>query len=195
MLSKKSIRGVVFGGLVVVATAGGAAAQSAGGAPQPGATEAGAAAVGRQVSLTPQEEVTEAAAILSRMESSRGMVRRALEQARAERDVVKVLCLNDKLTQIDVVIRSSMDRKATLETAAARNDVDLANHSFTLLTIFRQRVENVTTEANACIGSDPIEIDDSSVRVTDENDLKEDPSEYPSSDVFIEVPSCSSCFK
>ncbi|MFO0592183.1 MAG: hypothetical protein U0441_31860 [Polyangiaceae bacterium] len=190
MLSRKSIRGVVFGGLVVVATAGVAAAQS-GGAAQPD----GAASVARQVSLTPQEQVKEAAAMLARMESSRSVVRHELETARAERDVVKVLCLNDKLTQIDVIIRSANERRASLESAAARSDVDLANHSFTLLSIFRQRVEAVSAEANACIGTGPYTIDESSVRVTDENDMKEDPSEYPSSDVFIEVPSCSSCFK
>ena len=41
-------------------------------------------------------------------------VRRMLEQARAQRDVVKTLCLNDKLNQIDVAIalRARSSRRA-----------------------------------------------------------------------------------
>ena len=36
--------------------------------------------------------------------------------------------------------------------AVLRNDVELANHEFTILTVLRQRVEQLTSEANQCIG-------------------------------------------
>lgn len=190
MLSKRSFGVVLVGGLSQLASAGVAEAQD-GGAGQAEAS----AGVARQVTLSPQEQASQAESIVTRMEATRGAVRRQLEGARAERDVVKVLCLNDKLNQIDVTIRSARERKGALEAAAQRNDVDLATHEFTILSILRQRADQLTTEANQCIGSDPLVVDDVAVKVIDENPMKEDPSEYPSSDVVIEVPSCSSCFK
>jgi hypothetical protein len=77
-----------------------------------------------------------------------------LEQARSERDVVKTLCLNDKLSQMDVSIRSAKDRKAALAIAAGRNDQELCNHEFTILTVLRQRHDQLSAEANQCIGQE-----------------------------------------
>src|SRR6266850_354446 len=82
----------------------------------------------RQVNLSPQEQLAQADAFVARMGVTGGSVRRMLEQARSQRDVVKTLCLNDKLNQIDVAIRSAQDRRAALEQANIRKDPDLSNH-------------------------------------------------------------------
>lgn len=190
MLSRRLLGVVVIGGVSLLIGTGIAAAQ-AGGQPPPDAS----AGVARQVTLSPQEQVAQADGFVTRMESTRNSVRRQLETARAQRDVVKVLCLNDKLNQIDVAIRSAKERKAALEAAASRNDADLSNHEFTILTVLRQRTDQLTAEANQCIGEEGVSIDEAAVSVTVEDIPKEDPSEYPSSDIVIEVPSCSSCFK
>jgi hypothetical protein len=68
--------------------------------------------------------------------------------------VVKSLCLSDKLSQIDVAARSARDRQAALQAAAQRNDLELSNHEFTMLTVLRQRAEQLTAEANQCLGED-----------------------------------------
>ena len=104
--------------------------------------------------LSPQDELAEANATIARMEQASGTVRRQLEQARAARDVVKTLCLNDKLSQIDVTTRSARDRLAALQSAVERNDVESANHHFSILTAHRQHAEQVTAEANQCIGEE-----------------------------------------
>src|SRR6187551_3456313 len=83
-----------------------AQAQAQPAAPPPDAS----AGLARQVNLSPQEELNQSDAFLGRMESARSTVRRQLETARAQRDVVKTLCLNDKLNQIDVAIRSARER-------------------------------------------------------------------------------------
>ena len=88
------------------------------------------------------------------MEQASGNVRRQLEAARAARDVVKTLCLNDKLSQIDVATRSAKDRRQSLQLAIGRNDSELGNHEFTILTVLRQRTEQLTAEANQCIGEE-----------------------------------------
>jgi di/tripeptidase len=134
----------------VLAVAGSATAQPASVAP------AADAQVGfqRRVQLSPQDEITEANAAVMRMEQASAMVRRQLEQARAARDVVKTLCLNDKLSQIDVTTRSARDRQAALVSSVARNDVEGANHHFSILTAHRQHAEQVTAEANQCVGEE-----------------------------------------
>jgi hypothetical protein len=190
MLSRRLLGVVLVGGLSLLIGTGIAAAQAGG--PTPPDASAG---VARQVTLSPQEQVAQAEGFVARMESTRNSVRRQLETARTQRDVVKVLCLNDKLNQIDVAIRSARERKQALESAAQRNDADLANHEFTILTVLRQRTDQLTAEANQCIGEEGVSIDDAAVHVTVEDIPKEDPSEYPTSDIVIDVPSCSSCFK
>jgi hypothetical protein len=88
------------------------------------------------------------------MEQVATTVRHQLEQARAAHDVVKTLCLNDKLSQIDVAIRSARDRQQALQAAAQRNDVEMANHEFTILTVLNQRAVQQGAQANQCIGEE-----------------------------------------
>jgi hypothetical protein len=154
------------------------------------------AGLARQVTLSPAEQLAQSETFLARMDSARTVVRKQLETARAERDVVKTLCLNDKLNQIDVALRSARERKQGLELAVNRNDVDLASHEFTILTVLRQRSEQLTAEANQCIGKEAGFIGDSAVTSTiDPNLPDEDPSEYPTTAIIAEPPACSSCFK
>ncbi len=160
--------------------------------PPPDAT----AGLSRQVNLTPAEQLAQSDGMLSRMESSRSTVRRMLEQARAARDVVKTLCLNDKLNQIDVAIRSARERRQGLELAANRKDADLSSHEFTILSVLRQRSDQLSAEANQCIGQEAGFVGDSAVTSTIDPGMPgEDPSEYPSTDIIVEPPACSSCFK
>ena len=150
----------------------------------------------RQVTLTPAEQLAQCDTFLARMDSARNAVRRQLETARSQRDVVKTLCLNDKLTQIDVAIRSARERRQGLELAVNRHDVDLSTHEFTILAVLRQRTDQLTTEANQCIGQEAGFIGDSAVTSTiDPNLPKEDPSDFPVNNFVVEPPACSSCFQ
>ncbi len=176
----------------------GGAAGAAGGAGNaaPGAD----AQVGfqRRAQLTPQDQVIEGDRGLARMEGASSGIRRQLEQARAARDVVKTLCLNDKLSQADVAIRSAKDRHGSLKTAAARNDVELSNHEFTILTVLRQRAEQLTAEANQCIGEESAFVGETKISTTVDPSLPStDETELPSTDptIFGEVPKCTSCFR
>jgi hypothetical protein len=105
------------------------------------------------------------------MEQASGTVGRMLAQARTARDIVKTLCLNDKLSQIDVAIRSAKDRKIALQAAVARNDQELSNHEFTILTVLRQRGEQLSAEANQCIGEEAAFIGATNVSSTVDNTL------------------------
>jgi hypothetical protein len=172
---------VTFRWIAIVASsfcfAGSATAQQAAG----GAN--GQVGFERRPQLSPQEELAQSDVILRRVDSAAGTVRRQLESARAARDVVKTLCLNDKLSQIDVANRSGRDRQSALQAAAQRNDAELANHEFTILTVLRQRVEELTAEANQCIGEEMTWLGQTEVVTTiDPNLPGVDTTEYPGSD-------------
>ncbi len=140
---------------VVIAASGSATAQSpASSSASP--TSPANAQVGfeRRPQLTLQDELSQADTTMSRMNLAAATVRRQLDSARQARDVVKSLCLSDKLSQIDVAARSARDRQAALQAAAQRNDLELSNHEFTMLTVLRQRTEQLTAEANQCLGED-----------------------------------------
>jgi hypothetical protein len=104
--------------------------------------------------LTPQQMLEEANALITKMLGASGTVRRQLEKARTSRDVVKTLCLNDKLSQVDVTTRSAQDRQAALQSAISRGDIEGAHHHFNILTAHSQHSQQVTSEANQCVGEE-----------------------------------------
>jgi hypothetical protein len=131
----------------LVLAAGTAAAQGGAG---------GSAQVGfeRSPRLSPQEEVTQGELIFSKIEHTSAVIRKQLDTARQARDVVKSLCLSDKLSQVDVAGRSAKDRQSALEAAVQRADAELANHEFTIISVLGQRVTQLMAEANQCIGEE-----------------------------------------
>jgi hypothetical protein len=148
--NRKSVGWAAIVGALVLGAAGSATAQ--GGA----AGTAADAQVGfqRKQQLSPQDELAQADSVLTRMDQASGTVRRQLERARTARDVVKSLCLNDKLSQIDVAARSAKDRQGALQAAVQRNDAELSNHEFTIMTVLKQRAEQLAAEANQCLGEE-----------------------------------------
>ena len=165
-------------------------------APDPAEGSAETSAAPRAADMTLEQQQQQVTAYLSEMESVRSRVRRELERARRERDVVKTLCLNDKLNQVDVALRSAGERKRAHELAAKRGDSDLANHEFTILTVLHQRVLQLDTEANQCIGKEVSFIGETSVKHSLDGEMApEDPSEYPSTPILIQTPHCASCFR
>ena len=56
----------------------------------------------REVDLPPEQQLSLAHGYIAKMDQSTTTVRAALEQAREAKDVVKTLCLNDKLNQIEI---------------------------------------------------------------------------------------------
>jgi hypothetical protein len=63
-------------------------------------------------------------------------------------------CLNDKLSQIDVAMRSAREREASLRGAFGGFDDGLGKHEFTIIEVLRQRVEQIGAEANQCVGQE-----------------------------------------
>jgi len=174
----------------VLAAAGPATAQQ--GAPAASGSADAQVGFSQKAQLSIADELTQADAGLSRMDQVSGTVRRQLESARQSRDAVKTLCLNDKLSQIDVATRSARDRETALQAAAQRNDAELANHEFTIMTVLRQRAEQLSSEANQCIGEEVAFV--GQTQITEEispNLPQTDVTDFPSTDglgIFVAPP-------
>jgi hypothetical protein len=183
-LAMRHVRWVAAAGLLgilstpaIAQTSGG----GAGGAATPAAGGSADAQVGfqRRTQLSPQEEVAEADKHIARMEQAARAVRKQLETARQQHDVVKSLCLDDKLSQIDVAVRSAKERKTSLASAVQRNDAELANHEYTILTVLRQRSEQLTAEANQCIGEEAAYLGETKVSTIIDPSIANEPAGYP----------------
>ena len=95
----------------LVIGSGAAIAQSPAQPAPPAAPPAGAA---KTANVSPQAQLAQAETFMSGMESVRSVIRRELSDARQQRDVVKTLCLNDKLNQVDVALRSANERSRAM---------------------------------------------------------------------------------
>lgn len=93
------------------------------------------------------------------------IIQRSLQSARKDRDVLKSVCLDNKLNQADVAIRSLSDRRNELELAITRNDRELAYHQYTIIVILYNKILQTNAEANQCIGEESAFVENSGTRV------------------------------
>jgi hypothetical protein len=140
---RRSVLGVVLGLGLAVGTAG---AQNN---PQAANAEVGQR---RTANLSGPDQIRESNAIVTEIQATRTQVSNMLDTARQERDIIKVNCLNDKLTQVDVTLRSAREHQELLSTAVSINNDGQRNHEFTLMSIYRGRTTDMAREAQACIG-------------------------------------------
>jgi hypothetical protein len=147
----------------------------------------------RDVALTPAEMLKSAKEYLPEMDRGANTVRDQLTAAREQKDVVKTLCLNDKLNQIDLAIRTATDRVEGLSSAINQNDPDRARHQFTVVQVLRERVLTLLSEAKQCIGEETGFVGDSKITVEIDPTIPEtDPSEFPDDPLVSAPPVLSS---
>ena len=130
---------------------------------------------------------------LQSMEQLSERIQGLLDQARRERDIIRVTCLNDKLTQINVSIRSFRQRMEQHEEATRSHNDERRNHVYRLMVILAQRARTLRLEAEGCVGETDVVF--GRTRVDTEIDpsiTDDDPSQIPSVDfVFDRPPSAS----
>jgi hypothetical protein len=163
------------------------------GAPAPGTDAAGS----KMVNLSPQEELSQAQSYVATMDHIREGVRRDLEEARNKGDVVKKLCLDDKLNQLDIALQKATDRTKALDNAVKAGDSELSNHEFTILNVLYQRSQALDAEAKLCIGKEIVAVGESSTQMEFEGILpgEEATVNFPIPPIIVEPPTCSSCFR
>jgi len=178
--------------LTLITLTGVAIAQEGGGASPPanGATHVSG---GADVSLTPKQMLDSARVMVPDMDRLRGVVTEQLTDAKAKKDVVKALCLDDKVKQMKLATDTAKDRVLDLTAAAGQNDNDRSKHEYTVIQVLRERVQTLIAEAQQCIGEETGFIGSSNVTVDVDSALPDtDPSEYPDDTLVSEPPVLSS---
>lgn len=98
------------------------------------------------------EKLRQSAEALKRMGQVLKDVLAKLEEARNTKDVVKLNCVNEKLTQVKGLLRISEQSDVALQEAVAKRESLASEHEFTKVTIAKSKIEQLRAETEECIG-------------------------------------------
>jgi len=105
----------------------------------------------RSSGLSDREKLERSAENLAQMKGSLRAVLSRVEEARNEKDVVKLNCVNEKLTQLKALLKVAEQADVALHEAIATRDAG-AETEFSKISIARTKVEGMRAEAEQCIG-------------------------------------------
>lgn len=152
-------------------------------------TQAPDLAVRRRARLTGPQQRDEGRAMLRRGEQISRRIAQLLDDARRERDIMRITCLNDKLTQVNVNLRTAQARLRALEDAVEGSDESRRNHEFTILTVLDQKWRQLEREAQECVGTGIFDTEGrTTVRVWVSGVPDDDPTQLSDVGVFADIP-------
>lgn len=113
------------------------------------------------------------------------------------KDLIKSLCLKDKLQQINTAIESSQTIIYNLDFIYYKENDMLAQHELNVLNSLSERTNQFNKDAALCIGASELNMKYSSVSVSSTTDfiMPDDLLQYPINSLIVEPPACSSCFR
>jgi hypothetical protein len=98
------------------------------------------------------EKIRRSAEALQKMRQALKDVLAKLEEARNSRDVVKLNCVNEKLTQVKGLLRISELADVAMQEAIAKKEDSGALHEYTKTSIATTKVTQLRAEAEQCLG-------------------------------------------
>lgn len=124
--------------------------------PAPAAPTApeGTLSVPQRSTLTPQDMLNQANEYRTKANQTLQRISGMVEQARKDRDIIRVNCLTDKVVQVKANLAVVEVDTQGLQEAGARRDDASALHHFTRITIANQKIDVLGAEAEACVGED-----------------------------------------
>ncbi len=140
----------------------------------------------KAASLSGAEKQDRARSYLDEMRDVLGHVLKLLKEAREEKDVIKVNCVNEKLTSIKGLIRISEQAGMTLQEALAKGEKDTASHEFHKISISHQKIRVLRSEAEQCVGELAFAVGKTTVEV--EVDKDQVPEQDPTDVKLPETP-------
>ena len=102
--------------------------------------------------LSDKDKIAHSAATITKMRETLKVVLQKLTEARESKDVVRLNCVNEKLTQIKGFIKIGEQADLALQEAVAKQDSGEADHEFTKVEVAGQHVAQLRADAEACIG-------------------------------------------
>ncbi|HLT30868.1 MAG TPA: hypothetical protein VK013_12550 [Myxococcaceae bacterium] len=135
-------------------------------------------------SLTDGEKLQQSTRTIASMRADLTQVLKSLDDARASRDVVKLNCVNEKLTELKGLLRISEQADVALQEAIAARDEVAVRHEFTKLDIAGSRGRSLRSESARCIGQLAFQTDENlMVEVEEPESVFADDPTRPSADV------------
>jgi len=145
--------------------------------------------VKQRPTLTPEEMVTQAKDYGRNMTEVLKRTQTLQDQAKREKDIIRLNCVTDKVVQVRVNISIAEQSMAALQEAVTRADEGERTHEFTRLTIVNQKVQVLGAEAENCIGEDLSFVGATRIDVeVDPNIPQYDPTLPPAPGIDIERP-------
>ncbi len=151
----------------------------------------------RAAALPDAEKLERSAQYLAEMKQILGTVLKLLKEARDEKDVIKVNCVNEKLTSIKGLIRISEQADVALQEAVAKGESDTSAHEFHKLVISHQKIKILKTEAEQCVGELAFAVGKTNVEIEVDRDVvpQEDPTMIPLPDTPVVRPPAASPYQ
>ncbi len=123
------------------------------------------------------EKIRKSSESLAAMRQALKDVLTKLEEARSSKDVVKLNCVNEKLTQVKGLLRISELADVAMQEAIAKKEDSSALHEFTKTSIASSKVTQLRAEAEQCLGQLAFRTDENLISVVEE------PEDLPKGDV------------
>ena len=129
------------------------------------------AASAQPANVKEPDKLDAAADNVARMKSALKQVVGQAEQARADKDVVKLNCVNEKLTQIKALLSVAERADIALHESVAAQDRS-ADAEFSKIAIARTKVDGLRGDAERCVGQLAYNVDErTTVEVEQPGDL------------------------
>ncbi|MCU1279936.1 MAG: hypothetical protein JWM53_3482 [bacterium] len=136
----------------------------------------------KSITLSSPETLTQSKDYYKKMQETQRRVTQLQAKAKKDKDMVKLNCVNDKLTQVQGHMKVTDQSMATLSVNIAKGDDTARQHEFTRLSILYQKVVTLGTEAEQCIGEDVSYVGATNV------DVEIDPSIPPTDPTLPDLP-------
>jgi hypothetical protein len=145
--------------------------------------------VKQRPTLTPEEMINQSREYAKNMQEVLKRIQVLQDQAKREKDIIRLNCVTDKVVQVRVNISIAEQSMASLQEAVTRADEGERTHEFTRLTIVNQKVQVLGAEAENCIGEDLSFVGATKVDIEiDPNIPQYDPTQPPAPGIDIERP-------
>jgi hypothetical protein len=151
VVKTKLLLGTIFIGSTVFAQGPAPATAPAPGTPPAGSVDL---SVKQRPTLTPADMVNQSKDYFRAMGDTVKRIQTLQDQAKREKDIIRLNCVTDKLVQARVNVNIAEQSMATMQESIARNDEGEETHEFTRLTIVNQKLTVLGAEAENCIGED-----------------------------------------
>jgi hypothetical protein len=102
--------------------------------------------------IPPAQKQENAAKYVAESKQLLANVNGVLKEAREKKDIIRINCVNEKLTRIKALARSAEMADLYLREALTKKDAKTASHSYRKITIALQKIRALKSEAEQCIG-------------------------------------------